>query len=183
MERRVTVFPGNAQSFQMRRTQTSSEESTVKPTVSPTAAPVTLPPVTSSHCSDLPPRLPLKAHLSPAAGSTKNNIRDFWHRRDPREAYQSILTEDQAGLVTVAHRLQATLPIVVIKTFSNANFEHAKKLKRVLHPNIMSLVEVLSSPPTLHIVYEHMSLSLAAVQASPCRPFANYEIAAIVKEV
>ena len=72
---------------------------------------------------------------------------------------------------------------MIIKTYSNANYKYTKNVKRTLYLNIVLLYKVFSSSPRFHVIYKYMSVSLAAVQVSLYRAFANYKIAVIVKEI
>ena len=96
--------------------------------------------------------------------------------------FKPIINENQAGDGTVAHRVDPKFPLVVLKKRAKSGSE-TRCLLTTCHPNLVNLLAFFEHDNVINLVYECMQVSLSHVQVSPYSSFAEYELAAICKEV
>lgn len=95
--------------------------------------------------------------------------------------FRPIIAEDQAGDGIVAHRVDSKFPLVLLKT--RAKSESETECTTTHHPNLVNLLAFFEHDHAINLVYECMQVSLSHLQVSPYSSFAEYELAAICKEV
>jgi len=180
MERRLTIFPGTSNPHLSRKR--AEIDLPALPTLSPSIPEI--PVSIHHHRSILRPKIPVNvSSVSHSALKRPKTERAFGQEKDPWLVYHTVLTEDQAGSVTLAYRQEPAFPIVAIKERKKTVDDPMCKLSRTFHPNVVALQEVFLNQNTLYFMYECMVVSLTAIQASPCGSLAAYEIATICREV
>ena len=193
--RRRTVFPGNEAREYLSFTSQSRKRRAVSPPLfvpepSPPISPV--PPIVPSkrreiHRQSLGPLLPVKLEAKVDRSHLVDNIEhdasnfDAVSQDSPWKTFRPVLTEDQAGPVTLAHQIESNFKIVAIR---KRNAAYRKGLiTRCSHKNLVALQEVFFRDDNFYFVYEPMAVSLAALQCVPGDKLLAYEIAAVSKEV
>ena len=133
----------------------------------PTVQPATHPPSRPQQRHELPSTPSATQHESSADASQ----------------FKPIITEDQAGDGTVAHRVDSKFPLVLLKKRARSGSETECPLTTTRHPNLVNLLAFFEHDDAINLVYECMQVSLSHIQVSPYSSFAEYELAAICKEV
>lgn len=183
MERRLTIFPGTSNPHLIRkRAEINLPALPTPPTLSPSISEIPVP--TYTRRSIPHPKIPVNvSSASQSSFKRPKAERNFAQEKDPWLVYHTVLTEDQAGPVTLAYRQEPAFPIVAIKERKKTVDDPMCRLYKTSHPNVVALQEVFLNQNTLYFMYESMVVSLAAIQASPCGNLAAYEIATVCKEV
>ena len=197
MEKRITVFPGNETrdlfTFNSRKRRAVSPPAAKSPPLfladSPPVSPVPPPKRRETNHPSLGPLLPVKSK-----GSTERPhfVYDKEHdtssfdavsQESPWKRYRPVLTEDQAGPITLAHKVESSFTIVAIRERKGAYRKGV--ITRCSHKNLVALQEVFfhDDVDAFYFVYEPMAVSLAALHCVPGDKLLAYEIAAISKEV
>lgn len=123
--------------------------------------------------------------------TSRTNIGIFSHvprrlpvqRRSPWESYQKCIMDDQGGDCIVAHAHSPSFSLVAVRSSDTTpSPTQLNKLYVCNHPNIIALKDVFLDV-NLIFVYEVSYVSLKEIIACPSSPFAEFEIAAILKEV
>ena len=132
-----------------------------------------------------PPRLPLPVVPSSTGWteSSKRPASEFCQNASPWRTYNRLLTDDEAGPVIIAHEHTLNFPMVAIKQRGLDQNWNLRRLIRVEHSNIVSLLAAYRDASELYLVYESMAVSLSQIQRCPHGPLREYEIAIIYKEV
>ena len=190
------MFPGGEP--QELLTSTSRKRRAVSPPLSsptlfvetpPPIAPV--PPVALSarpeiHGQPIGPILPIKNYTQKQDSSrsfpgNEHVSFDSVALEPPFRRYKPILTEDQAGMITVAHSINSAFDVVAIRKRS-VPYRKGSVL-RCSQKNLVALKEAFYYEDCFYFVYEPMAVSLAALQCVPGDDFVAYEISAVAKEV
>lgn len=188
MERRRTCFPGNRlQDLQLpakRKERDPSPDLFVSPAKSP-IEPLALPAASESSPKkravgrSLPQQAEL--HRYDVQATHREHRSDIVRLEDPWNQYKPVLTEDQAGQVTVAHGRSSTRSVVAIRRLLGEC--RPDRIISCQHPNVVALKEAFHSEGAFYFVYEPTSVPLAAIQVMPGPHLRPFEIAAICKEV
>ena len=102
----------------------------------------------------------------------------------PWSKYRPILAEEQGGDSTIAHSIEASFELVVVRRLNKTSSEkHGGNLRNSSHANIVPLYHAFQHNEVLYFVYSPMSVPLAALQCVTEEGFEAFEIAAICKEV
>jgi serine/threonine protein kinase len=72
---------------------------------------------------------------------------------------------------------------VLLKKRARSGSETEFHLSTTRHPNLVNLLAFFEHDHAINLVYECMQVSLSHIQVSPYSSFAEYELAAICKEV
>ncbi|KAL9077891.1 MAG: hypothetical protein Q9157_003190 [Trypethelium eluteriae] len=133
------------------------------------------------------PRIPV--FVRPSSNNFPSNpsaIRQSGHLKttqgSPWDAYRQLLCEDQAGPATFACLKNPSFAVSVVKEHRHS-LSGALSLRSVSHPNIVEIVEAFLKEDTIYLVYGVMTVSLREIKASPIGDLAEYELAAVCKEV
>jgi serine/threonine protein kinase len=106
------------------------------------------------------------------------------YKKSPWDTYQQFLKDDQGGSCTLAYR--ANSPAFTMCAIREHKFSPTASQLNYLfecsHPNIVCLKEAYFHK-SLSFVYEGSDVSLAEIQASPSCGLADFELAAIFKEL
>ena len=102
----------------------------------------------------------------------------------PWSKYRPILTEEQGGDAIIAHSIEASFELVVVRCLSKTlSQKHGGSLRNSSHANIVPLYHAFQHNEILYFVYSPMSVPLAALQCVAEGDFEAFEVAAICKEV
>jgi hypothetical protein len=123
-----------------------------------------------------PPSHPQQRHELPSTPSATQQ-----ESSADASQFKPIITENQAGDGTVAHRVDPQFPLVLLKKRAKSGPECLLTTTR--HPNLVNLLAFFEHDDAINLVYECMLVSLSHIQVSPYSSFAEYELAAICKEV
>ena len=195
MEKRRTVFPGGEPRELLA--STSRKRRAVSPPLSsptlfvetpPPIAPV--PPVALSarreaHRQPVGRLLPIKSNAqeqdSASVLSSQQVAFGSVALEPPFRRYKPVLTEDQAGMITVAHSINSAFDVVAIR---KRNVPYRKgSVSRCSQKNLVALKEAFYYENCFYFAYEPMVVSLVALQCVPGDDFVAYEILAVAKEV
>lgn len=105
----------------------------------------------------------------------------------PWKTYNKEYQVELGGLVTVAERKHPGYGLVVVKELSGPSSESKLKMLRSITTIIqsgyfVSCVEVFNFENVLHVIFEHMTISLLQIVAAPRCPHENH-VAAIIGQV
>lgn len=132
-----------------------------------------------------PAKLPITVnpHSIPLSQTSKRPATAFCENASPWQKYKILVTDDDAGPVTVAaHAHDLNLPAVAIKEREAAASVDLKRLIKVQHSNVVHLLAAFYDTQ-LYLVYESTPASLLEVQSCCYGPLKELEMASICKEV
>ena len=113
----------------------------------PTVQPATHPPSRSQQRHELP--------STPSATQQESSA--------DASQFKPIITEDQAGDGTVAHRVDPKFPLVLLKTRAKSGSETECHLTTTRLPNLVNLLAFFEHDHTINLVYECMQVSLSHI--------------------
>ena len=125
-----------------------------------------------------PPSRPQQIHELPSTPSATQQ-----ESSADASQFKPIIMEDQAGDGIVAHRVDSRFPLVLLKKRAKSGSETKPPLIITRHPNLVNLLAFFEHDDAINLVYECMQVSLSHIQVSTYSSFAEYELAAICKEV
>lgn len=187
----MTVFPGNSQQTSLtKRPAPDDAESSGRLSASK------IPKVPDFHRSQRlhPPALPVKATPHSRLSTQSSRFPKFprepigqrsikCQKGTPWQDHFAILEEEQAGTVTIAHRVEHEHGIVAIRKQECSDGTADKTWARCHHDSVVTLHGTYLDGNTLFFVYDFMEVSLAEALLSPVGKLARYQIAAICQEV
>ena len=189
-ERRLTQFPGSSSTT---KSGTRRFESEREARLSASKIPK-VPEFLQSQSRNPPPAIPLKVNPSsqqflPTSRFSKKTEtvtrkpNAILQNGNPWRTYYAILSEDQAGQVTVAYKNEIEHPMFAIKEHVCKDSESVKQLVMCSHKNIVALYDAYLDNDSLYLIYECLQISLAEVQSTQYGDLATFQIAAVCREV
>jgi Protein kinase domain len=135
----------------------------------------------------LPPRLPLSVnphsnHWDSSRPAKRLNT-SFCTSGSPWDQYFPILSDEQAGPVTVAHENCPAFPVYAVKERTLNASDQSSRLLKIVHPQLVHLRAAYTKQSLMYLVYESMDVSLDDIQRCPYGPLKEFEIATICREV
>ena len=106
-------------------------------------------------------------------------------KTDPWTKYHKFMKLDQAGLATIAYHDAGhgdRYLLVAIKE-EKADEDQFGRLLSFSNANVVNLLDVCYFEQTVHLIYEHVSVSLRQIQSTPRGSLNHCEISSICKEV
>jgi hypothetical protein len=101
----------------------------------------------------------------------------------PWDSYEKKYDLKLDSFVTVASRKADSNELVTIKTFGRRDAkDKLHKLRHLRHDRLVTLLDIFAFDDSVHVVMEHMPVSLAQVVASPAYPNER-QLAAILGQV
>jgi Protein kinase domain len=135
----------------------------------------------------LPPRLPFPVNPYSnhwdSSRPVKRQSTNFCVDGSPWREYFPILPEEQAGPVTVAHKICKDFTVHAIKERRLDTLNQPSALFKITHPQLVHLRAAYTKHPLLYLVYESMEVSLEDIESCPHGPLKEFEIATICREV
>ena len=106
-------------------------------------------------------------------------------KTDPWTKYHKFMKLDQAGLATIAYHDAGhgdRYLLVAIKE-EKADENHISQLLPFSNANTVNLLDICYFEQTVHLIYEHVNVSLRHIQSTPRGSLNHCEISSICKEV
>lgn len=110
-------------------------------------------------------QMPIKYIENSEGPCEKRPTLTFLKDHNPWMKYQKFKKEAEPGKTCLAYHIDSPGMVVAIKEYKTGGINKTYHLQKIIHPNIVNLLDAFEESKTLYLVYELMELSLEQLQS------------------